>query len=551
MMAVQDWKQGKSRFSRFRNYLDFLKIDKKLLTVCILSLLVPILLHGIYFLFGFVRLIQRTELQQAKANVDRIENYLNDILGRAVDIADRIYVNPRIGQIVAAEYGSLLEIYNAYNSVDFFEDYLRSSREISGIRLYVENPTMLDNSYFIVADEETRRESWYENAKSLEGRMFWTYRRDTPLRTECISLVRQVRNILTGRHIGILCVNLEMRNLEQVCAAELYDTLIVLNGQVICPAGIDRDAFPAASNWIITNSFSSRQALNSIFEITYIVPQKELVAPIYLMIPKSLAISFASLVVSLLLILRIVNEVYVQKLEKEQLSSHQKEMQLKILSNQINPHFLYNTLETIRMMAMGKHEKEIAATIKLLSKILRQSLSADEKAVPLETECELVRNYLAIQKLRFGDRLNFSMDTELGAETETRGCYILPFLIQPLVENALVHGLEPKQGGGYISIAIRTDGQKLSIDVNDDGMGMTAGQLEHIRGSLVRAEGSTEGRIGLVNVNRRIKLYYGESYGLTVSGSIETGTQIQMVLPLVREAPSSREDNPEGKERSC
>jgi len=546
-MAVrQDWKQGKSRFSRFRNYLDFLKIDKKLLAVCILSLLVPIMLHGIYFLFGFVRLIQKNELQQAQANVDRIENYLNDVLGKAVDIADRIYVNPRIGQIVAAEYGSLLEIYNAYSGINFFEDYLRSSKEIAGIRLYVENTTMLDNSYFIVADEETRRESWYEAAKSLEGRMFWTYRRDAPLRSECISLVRQVRNIITGRHVGILCVNLEMRNLEQVCAAELYGTLISLNGEVICPAGLDRDAFPVASNWIITNSFSSRRALNSIFEITYIVPQKELVAPIYSMVPKSLVIIFASLAVSLLLILRIVNEVYVQKLEKEQLFSRQKEMQLKILSNQINPHFLYNTLETIRMMALGKQEKEIAAVIKQLSKILRQSLSAGEKAVPLETECELVRNYLAIQKLRFGDRMDFAIDTapELGPETETGNCYILPFLIQPLVENALVHGLEPKSGGGYIHVAIRTNGQTLCIDVNDDGMGMTSGQLEHIRGSLVRAEGNTEGRIGLVNVNRRIKLYYGESYGLTVTGSIETGTQIQMVLPLTREERSVHAKTP-------
>jgi two-component system sensor histidine kinase YesM len=530
-MAVLQGKNRK-RFSRVRNYLDFLKIDKKLLAVCILSLLAPITLHVIYFYYGFVTLIRENESQQAQANVDRIENYLNDILGRAADIADRIYVNPRIQQIVAAEYGSLLEIYNAYAAVDFFEDYLRSSKEISGIRLYVENQTMVDNSYFIVRDAELARENWYINAKSLEGRMFWTYRRDSILRSECVSLVREVRDAITGRHVGVLCVNLEMGYLERLCAAELHDTFISLNGEIISLANHDRNAFSAAGRWIITNSFVPRQALNSVFDITCIISQRALVAPVYSMLYKSLVIVIVSLAVSLFLILQIVNVAYIQKLQKEQLFSRQKEMQLKILSNQINPHFLYNTLETIRMMALGKKEKEIAGTIKLLSRILRQSLSAAERAVPVETELDLVRDYLAIQKLRFGSRMNYSIEINSGPDTVPGRCLILPFLIQPLVENALVHGLEPKPGGGNIRIVIQTTGAMLTVDVIDDGMGMTSGQLEQIRGNLARGGENPDGRIGLANVNRRIKLYYGELYGLAVSGGVETGTRIQMVLPL-------------------
>jgi len=541
MTVLQGKNRKNRRFSRFRNYLDFLKIDKKLLAVCILSLLVPITLHGIYFFFGYVKLIRENESQQARANVDRIENYLNDVLGRAVDIANRIYVNPRIQQIVAAEYGNLLEIYNAYATVDFFEDYLRSSKEISGIRLYVENRTMVDNSYFIVCDAGLTREDWYKNARALEGRMFWTYRRDAILRSECVSLVREVRDTITGRHMGVLCVNLDMGYLEKLCAEELHDTFISLNGEIICPANHDRNAFSAAGKWTITNSFTPRQALNSIFDITCIIPQRALIAPVYSMLYKSLIIVFVSLAVSLFLILQIVNVAYIQKLQKEQLFSRQKEMQLKILSNQINPHFLYNTLEMIRMMALGKKEKEIAGTIKLLSRILRQSLSAAERAVPVETELDLVRDYLAIQKLRFGNRMNYFIDVRsdisyvADAASVTGKCLILPFLIQPLVENALVHGLEPKQGGGNIRIVIQATGAILTIDVTDDGMGMTCGQLEQIRGNLSREEENPDGRIGLVNVNRRIKLYYGELYGLTVSGSVETGTSIRMTIPLIRE----------------
>jgi two-component system sensor histidine kinase YesM len=361
--------------SRFRNYLDFLKINKKLLAVCILSLLVPITISGIFFLTGFVKLIRENEFRQSQNNVDRMENQLIEVLGKAVDIANRIYVNPRIQRTVATEYKNLLEIYNAYNDIYLFDDYLRSYKEIAGIRLYVENPTMLDNSYFIVADDEVRRENWYEIAGTLNGRMFWTFRHDPIRRIEYVSLIRQIRDTVTGTYVGVLCVDLETGSLERICAAEFHDTLVSLNDRVIYPAGQSRDNFPETGNWIITNSFTPRQTFNSVFEITYIIPRKTLFAPVYSVIRRSSVIILVSMAVSLLLILQIVDEVYIQKLQREKLFSRQKEMQLKILSGQINPHFLYNTLETIRMMALGKKEKDIAAAVKMLSRLLRQSLS--------------------------------------------------------------------------------------------------------------------------------------------------------------------------------
>jgi two-component system sensor histidine kinase YesM len=511
---------------RLKNY--FSRIDRKLLIVCILSLLVPITLNGVYFASGYVELIREHEFRQAQNNVDKIEDQLNEILGKAVDIANRIYVNSRIHQTVGTEYKSLLEIYNAYNAISMFDDYLHSYKEIAGIRLYVENPTMLNSSYFIVADEDVRSESWYKTAQALDGRMFWIYRRDPIFRSRFVSLVRQIRNTVTGSFVGILCVNLNMSTLERICAAELYDTLISLNGEVICPVGMDMGDFPPADNWIITNSFVPGQSLNSVFEITNIIPQKMLFAPVYSMIRKSLVIILVSFAVSLALILQIINEVYIQQLQKERLFSHQQEMQLKILSNQINPHFLYNTLETIRMMALEKKEKKIATTIKMLSQLLRQSLSANEKTVPLEKEIELVQNYLAIQKLRFGDRVDYSIDMK----PNLGGCTILPLLIQPLVENSFIHGLETKPGGGHIRIAVETQGKTLCIDVSDNGIGMEPQRLEKLRSDLAVSEGSIDGHIGLVNVNRRIKLHYGDDFGLTVSESAGNGFTARLAVPL-------------------
>jgi len=521
----------KYHFSRFHGYLNFLKIDKKLLAVCILSLLVPITLSGIYFLSSFIKLIRENEFRQAQSNVDRMENQLVEVLGKAVDIANRIYVNPQIQKTVIREYKNLLEIYNAYNEINLFDDYLRSYKEIAGIRLYVENTTMVDNSYFIVADQNVRSENWYKTAKALDGKMFWNYRLDAIRRLEYVSLIRQIRDTVTGTYVGILCVNLDMGSLEQIFTEELHEIFISLNGRVIYPANKNRDDIIETGNWIITNTFTPRQTFNSIFEITYIIPRKIFFAPVYSMVRKSFVIILASLAVSLILIMQIVNEVYVQKLQKEQLLFRQKEMQFKILSGQTNPHFLYNTLETIRMMAIGKKENEIASAVKMLSSLLRQSLSANEKNISLEKELELVRNYLAIQKLRFGNRIDYAinMEPELGRFN------ILPLLIQPLVENSIIHGLETKREGGCIRISVESKDKTLRINVSDNGIGMKPEALEKLRNDLSGGEEFSDGRIGLFNVNRRIKMYYGFDFGLTISANEQNGIDVCMVIPQVTE----------------
>jgi len=514
-------------FSRFRSYLDFLKIDKKLLVVCILSLLLPIALNGVYFLFSFNKVIRDNEHLQAQNNVDRIKSQLDEIMNKAADIANRIYTNPIIHQTVAVRYENTLDVYNAYRNIYMFDDYMYSYREIAGIRLYIENDTMLDNSYFIYADEYIREQGWYNDARKLEGRMFWVYRYDPISRAEYISLVRQIRHITTGSYVGVLCINLDIANFERICAAEFHDIVISLNDAVICPAGSTMESFPENGNWIITNTFTPHQTVNNVFEIAYIIPRQTLLAPVYTMMRRGSFVIFASLIISLILIMQIVNEVYVQKLQREQLFSRQKEMQLKILSNQINPHFLYNTLETIRMMALEKKEKEIAATIKKLSQILRQTLSSHDKTVSAAVEIELVRNYLAIRKLRFGNRMEYTIDMD----EKAGACTIPPLLIQPLVENSLIHGLETKTGGGYINISVKTYDKTLYIDVTDNGTGINPKRLEKLQEELNSGEDTMDGRIGLVNVNRRIKLYYGNNYGLVISENSTEGVNVRIVIP--------------------
>ena len=209
---------------------------------------------------------------------------------------------------------------------------------------------------------------------------------------------------------------------------------------------------------------------------------------------------------------QLIHEVYEERLLKEQLRNKQREIQFKMLANQINPHFLYNVLETIRMRSHSKGDAETAGAVKLLARLMRRNLEATSKTVTLESELEIMKNYLKLQKYRFEDKIDYEIEIAAEGYEEYR---MLPMLLQPLVENAFVHGLECKRTRGRVTIRVEEQDGFLVISVRDNGVGMDRTRLERLR-SMLNGNGEESGiHIGLQNVNSRIKLYYGEAYGLT------------------------------------
>ncbi len=225
-------------------------------------------------------------------------------------------------------------------------------------------------------------------------------------------------------------------------------------------------------------------------------------------------------------------EVYSIQLEKEQLKNEQKEMEFKVLASQINPHFLYNTLETIRMKAFTAGNREVAKAIKLLSKIMRYVLDNTGTVIaPLARELDYIQTYLEIQKLRFHDR--FCYDLTIEHDLDPESYLILPLLLQPIVENSIRHGLEGLESGGQIHIVIGRDNENLLITVSDNGCGMSTEELKALREKLYSPSADSTVSIGMTNIERRIHLYYGKEYGLSVSSSPLAGTVVTIRLPLV------------------
>ncbi|MGF7048289.1 two-component system sensor histidine kinase YesM [Paenibacillus sp. DS2015] len=227
----------------------------------------------------------------------------------------------------------------------------------------------------------------------------------------------------------------------------------------------------------------------------------------------------------------LMDQVYESNEQNNKLEIAQKEIKLKMMASQINPHFLFNALESIRMKAHIKGEKEIANIVRLLGKLMRKNLEIGGGRTTLKEEMEIVRSYLEIQKFRYEDRLNF----DLVMDPMSMSVNILPLVIQPLVENAIIHGLENREeSNGLLIVRSLVIEDELYIDVIDNGMGMSLERQEEVRASLDAGE-SEGARIGLRNVHQRLRLYYGDNYGLTINSIVGVGTTIQFRIPMGRD----------------
>jgi two-component system sensor histidine kinase YesM len=218
-----------------------------------------------------------------------------------------------------------------------------------------------------------------------------------------------------------------------------------------------------------------------------------------------------------------------------------KDAEIKALQAQINPHFLYNTLDSINWKAKMNGIEEISEMVSALSSIIEANLNRNnEKYITLDKEVEYINNYYLLLKKRFGKKIN--MEMEIGEDT--LDCMIPKLIVQPIVENAVYHGIEMKVGSGTIRLKTRRDESRLYIDVIDDGAGIDEETLSSINKNLeetVNENAAAEeaeappasSSIGIINVHKRIRLIYGEGYGLHIESRESEGTHVSICLPAI------------------
>lgn len=205
-----------------------------------------------------------------------------------------------------------------------------------------------------------------------------------------------------------------------------------------------------------------------------------------------------------------------------------RKSEMKALQSQINPHFLYNTLDSIIWMAESGKNEEVVLMTASLARLLRQNISNEEEEISIFEEVEYCRNYLTIQKMRYKDKLEFRIDVA----PEITSCQIIKLVLQPLIENAIYHGLKYKESKGLLELIGYAAGEDIIFEIRDNGVGMDEETLNHIfeRHTVnYRSNG-----VGVYNVERRIKLTYGQEYGITYKSRPGEGTVARVCIPKER-----------------
>ncbi|MCC3382130.1 sensor histidine kinase [Paenibacillus farraposensis] len=234
-----------------------------------------------------------------------------------------------------------------------------------------------------------------------------------------------------------------------------------------------------------------------------------------------------------------------------------RDAELRSLQEHIKPHFLYNTLDTIHWMARKNGADDVSDMIGAMSRLFRIGLSKGDDFIPLHSEIEHISSYMQIQQTRYRDRLRW----ELAVSEELGNLFVLKLILQPIVENAIYHGIKARRGPGTIRVEANIRGDKLLLTVRDNGAGMTAERLRELRHLLEmpleameeqqkQSRASANGRsYGMLNVQARIQLSFGQEYGIVLESVEGAGTNVTIIHPLLRDAGQLRKPQEKGEDQ--
>lgn len=231
----------------------------------------------------------------------------------------------------------------------------------------------------------------------------------------------------------------------------------------------------------------------------------------------------------------LISKVMMFEHENEESRIIWKQAKISELQSQINPHFLYNTLESLRGQALDEGHPKIAEMTEALAKYFRYSINKENDIVTLEEEIENIKNYIHIQKYRFEDRFEFKWFVENSEDLQ----YRLPKMtLQPIVENAIYHGMESRLSDGRILLRVQSSPNKVFVFIQDNGQGMNEEELANMHKRLRSNEGILESSelkkhmgIAMINVEQRLRLLFGEPYGLQINSAVGVGTEVLVTLP--------------------
>jgi two-component system sensor histidine kinase YesM len=556
---------------------------------------VPQIFVGMLVIQEFRKVTLSDAWAEAERGVTRLQNQAAQVLEVGRRISDLLTIDKDVETLLTTRYPSTLAVFAAYHGFSTFRHYTDISSDVTGIHAYVSNPTILDNWEIRPLTDDVRASNWFQTARRYPSFSGWFSLLDTSSNPQAnVSLIRYFRyhggdEVLLvvdlntshmdsllgqeGYETLVLDPNLSVvaSSHPELVGSPLTDPRLVALTSQGEPGTFDRE-YEGQRSRVFLRDLTPSTTFNGL-KIVCIVSPDVILRPGDRISATGLLILGAGALVSLLFlwvvytlfarrlerlsnklplvaagdfdqvpsvdgtdeigqlasrfgsmvydIRRLMTEVHDSNEATRALERAQGEIRLRMLASQINPHFLFNVLESIRMKAHLNGEKEIASTVKLLGRIMRRNLEASGKPIPLKEELENVRCYLEIEKFRLEEKLDYQFDLGPGVEA----ILVPPLIVEPLVENAVVHGLERSYGGGKVTVRAWLETGTLAVEVADNGLGMSE---ERRQGLMDQPNGH---HVGLVNIDQRLRLTYGEAFGLTVESTEGRGTTVSFRIP--------------------
>lgn len=473
-------------------------------------------------------------------------------IGSLYDMASVVATNARVHTNLQNEvlptYGrendypvlnrNFLKIQELINAYTLFGDFME-------IRFYLPSSLVISNGASLLDMDALKAEPWYAEYSQLRDIRRW-YLADRVQGSgaeDVLCAVRPVQDPMNySSVIGYLRVDVAIERIEEIVrlSSVLDDTSCFLidrdQGVIWHTGSVEEAAFQQApcvqearaAAYHEYERIGGRDYLVSVhplsssnMSLVYLVPKMSLARDALM----NGTLQFVLLLLEILLFAAIA-----ALFSSSLLSS--RNSQLRLLNAQINPHFLYNTLDVINWQAINQNLPDIYRPIQALSRFYKITLNHGEEFIRVADEVEQVRLYLELQNLRFKNSVAYQIEVE----PDIRDCYILHMVLQPIVENALLHGIREKDSQtGRIDISIRETHGQLLFTIRDDGVGMDEAAVAQL------LRGSSSMGYGLSNIQQRIRLYYGRRFGMTVASRPGEGTAVCVRMPCVRGEPERRE----------
>ena len=561
----------------------------KLLCIFFLLLMLPL---GLFTLYAFHRIntvIEEQTYSAAQKAFEDTHTAVEDLLGRLTQVADILAMDPSLYALAASDPAgtSYIQRLEDRDRISTTFTYLRSMSGVDRVRLYVSNDYLYTNSADIVSLDTVRSSAWFSTFRNGSA-VGWFGPADFADQPEgerdWYSLVRLVYDPShVQQPLAILRVDVAADRVDAAVSRSTITqngTVLLLNGaEVLSASSPERAAqlsgsLPASSaGWVEADT---SQGPFRVWTLAAALPQDdicrtrrplrmEMLAVVVLLAAASYFLAYR-LSQSITRRLYLLNDTMhavelgdvsarvapqgrdeigqlmgsfsnmmgrIDTLMDEKLEQGQqiKALELKALQAQINPHFLYNSLDLINCTAIAHNVPEISRMVNALARFYRLSLSRGKEVIPLADELKHARLYVEIQNMRFEDRVRTEWDVEPGVEQ----CPIIKIVLQPIIENAIIHGIfEKPDKTGRLRIAAFRQGQDLVITVEDDGVGMDE-ETRLANFSASASSANTKGGYGVRNINERLHLAYGAGHGLFCESEEGRGTRVTIRIPATDE----------------